>query len=1275
MAETRIRLFGALELTHGDAEPQRPASGRVIELLGYLAVHHNLPHSRDKLIDVLWPELDLSQGRRVLSDTLWRTRRLLTPPGQSDTPALVTSGDTITFRPADAVWIDLVAFELYLQCAEAGPSAAGTTQREAAVALYRGDLLADCYADWPTIERTRLRELYLGALQRLLAHYQQLRDYNQALQTTLRLVQADPLVETTHRELMRLYYLLGRGADAIRAFEQCRQLLADELGIEPEPETISLYDEIVALQQRKASPLLVASAAEEGATGNVAELPFVGRGPQRAILIEAVEQAIAGAGGMLLVAGVAGIGKSRLLREVAQAAAWRGAEVSWGYAGADTQHVPFGPLCTALGAILTPLRAQQVSQLLPAARLRVLTTLLPQLGAIPASPARLPHAAAAQTAALHNAISELLRACGTIAPQVVILEDAHWFDPATIAALVAVLPHLRDARVLFLASGRADELLQRPVVWEAIQQLDRCGPFQRLDLDDLSPDDCADLLQRALRLGPSSRHLATRLHTLTGGHPFFFLETLRGLHEQGLLRRDASGKWQLREDDRDITAQVKLPQSLQAAIGERIGHLTAAARTLLDAAAVVGQDCTPAIVAQMVPLARVVPPAAPAESTAAVVFPLLHQLVQRQFLVETATGYRFAHDTLREAVYTALAPSECRALHLRAAAALEQTAADAVERLAYHFFAAEAWARALPYLVRAGDQAAAVQALAGAHDYYEQALCAATGCDLVATDRPAVCELQLKRGQVASALGDYPLAAAAYTAALQLANEAATGTVEQAASAELRAVQIRALNGLSMVDGLRNEYVRASTHSRQAIELAKACGGTREQADAWFQAGVISFRIDDFDQARRRLHRALTLYEQLGLEYEQARCLQDIGACYLRQDGPTDQVSDYFRRAITIYRRQDDRLAEHQCRLEIANTYLTRGRLLQVLSTVEECLDYFNQLRAMDEVAWCYFLRGEAARRLGMVDTALVALYESRSISSRMGRDAAALFSQLYIAATLSQLGRYDEALVLLQPALDAESNRSIRVRALLIVAEILLAQDNLEPAWLCLTESLQLAAALGAKAREGIAYRVLAQLRMADAGRLLPTASREYPAAAGCLVRSQDLLSQALYDDELGRTALIFGQLLLGEQRLAAAKAQLIRARVLFWQCGMAALLTQVEQLLHALEAVRPDLLPGQCFALLARQNAVRGRALQADEQVEIVWTVADAASGSAAAQTSGRRDRLRLLCAEAAAQGAEPTVEDLAQALGVSRKTVQRDIDTLQAAGEVVVTRGSAR
>ena len=977
---TEIVLFGALEIRHAHSPPRRPPTQRVLALLGFLIAHHSIPQSRDKLVDLLWPDLLPRQGRRMLSDTLWRARKLLTPPSLPDTSLLQLGGDAVTFRPDPSTTVDLLAFDQLLAAA----SSSDISSLRAAVALYRGDFLEDCYDDWALYERERRREQYLSALQRLLAHDQAQGAHDAAVQSALRLVQADPLREDGHRALMRLYYLLGRTSDALRAYESCRVVLADELGVEPDVETLSLYDEILALQQRRAGERLQATDLTVAGSSILREVPLVGRQAARAEVMEAAEAALDGSGALLLLSGEAGMGKSRLLREIASGASWRGAQVSWGRGREDAQALPFGPLREALAAALSPLRARQIAEILPAHTLITLLSLLPELAELlPEQPLPLPPSGEQPVAKLHAALTSLLLGLGQIAPQVLVLEDIHWFDPATLEALPSLLPALRESRVLLIVSARPDELAQRPVAWQTLLRLDRTGLLRRVELRGLAPSEVADLVRRALRMRQEAPRFSARLAEATGGNPFFVLETLRALYEQGTLRRDASGLWHTPWDAPQADyRELPLPVGLRQAIDGRLRELGEAARGALAAAAVLGQNFSPSVWASMT------------ADAAGRWSPAVDQLLLRQFLVEDSAGYRFEHETLRELVYSDLDSSTRQSLHLRAAEALEQEHYARVEALAQHLYLAGAWDKAIPYLVQAGDRARTVCAYRDALRNYEQALEAATQAGTESADPSAIGDLQLKRGTVATLLGEYPTAIIAYEEVQHIVVRAAAAPNAAARAGTRRSAQIQALNGLSYVYGLRNEYASAHTAIQQAMTLANESPRLLDRAEVFYQAGMISFRTNEYAESRRFLEQAVSLYDALGLESERAKCLLQIGFSHLRQDGLTKHVIDHFTQALDAYRREGDRFAEHSCLVDIAGAHLTGGRLAEVVSAVEPCLQFFRSISALDDVSACLFLRGEAYRRMGRLEEALESLRESFAICTRLDRNAAAIFNR-----------------------------------------------------------------------------------------------------------------------------------------------------------------------------------------------------------------------------------------------------------------------------------------
>ncbi len=352
-----------------------------------------------------------------------------------------------------------------------------------------------------------------------------------------------------------------------------------------------------------------------------------------------------------------------------------------------------------------------------------------------------------------------------------------------------------------------------------------------------------------------------------------------------------------------------------------------------------------------------------------------------------------------------------------------------------------------------------------------------------------------------------------------------------------------------------------------------------------------------------------------------------------------------------------------------------RGKLVDGIQAVEQCLPFLRSIGALDDVSSCLFTLGEAYRRMGRLDEAIESLGESFAICVKQERMAAAEFNQVLIAATLRDLGRHDEALNRLERPLQLE-DRWIKARALLVATDIWCIEGRIDRAWQYLQEGFTLAQWLGSKAYRGVAYRLLGQLRSADTRGQLPPPHAELPDAKASFTLSVQLLQEAHYDDELALTYVAYAQHLLAGARACEAQPLLLQAQVLFQSCGMTTHLDQVRQTLQELMTSAFEPGPGQVKVRLARQGTPRGRPLRSDEFAEVLWTVESAEDQQArigGGKVAERHTRIRRLCAEASAQGAEPTVNDLAGALGVAARTVDRDIAAMRADGERIVTRGA--
>ncbi len=240
-------LFGETQfLVDGEALDPRPPQKTQL-LFCYLLLHRDRRHPRDVLITTLWPDRDEQSARRCLSTTLWRLRRALHEDRQAIT-ALLISGDTIGFNRQYPHWLDVAIFEQTCLAVQQIPgrdlSPVQAKGLQSAVDLYRGDLMEGHYDDWCLVERERLAGLHLQALGKLMSYHRHRGEVAQAITYGQRILAIDPLYEHVHRELMRLHYEAGNRAAALRQYDQCRALLAAELGIQPMPETTQLYQDI-----------------------------------------------------------------------------------------------------------------------------------------------------------------------------------------------------------------------------------------------------------------------------------------------------------------------------------------------------------------------------------------------------------------------------------------------------------------------------------------------------------------------------------------------------------------------------------------------------------------------------------------------------------------------------------------------------------------------------------------------------------------------------------------------------------------------------------------------------------------------------------------------------------------------------------------------------------------------------------------------------------------------------------------------------------------------
>lgn len=251
MAELQIALLGGLQVSWGLDRPPIRLGRPGQTLLGYLVLNRQRLHGRERLACLLWEESDEERARHCLNTALWRLKKSLAPPDPSLPDCLVTApnGD-VGFNVDRSFWLDVADFERAVRAVVDRPTAeidgAQLVALERALSLYGGELMEGCYEDWVLIERQRMSALYFAGLEWLLRHHKSRGAAEPAIEAALRLLQADPLCEDVHRELMRLYAHTGQRQRAVRQYAYCCDVLASELGVTPTAETEALQRAITA---------------------------------------------------------------------------------------------------------------------------------------------------------------------------------------------------------------------------------------------------------------------------------------------------------------------------------------------------------------------------------------------------------------------------------------------------------------------------------------------------------------------------------------------------------------------------------------------------------------------------------------------------------------------------------------------------------------------------------------------------------------------------------------------------------------------------------------------------------------------------------------------------------------------------------------------------------------------------------------------------------------------------------------------------------------------
>jgi len=542
-----IQLFGQPRFTFGDVTLRLNMRPRCLPLLAYLLLNRDRAIARTTLALSLWDDEPEDSARANLRRHLHELSNAL--PASFE-PWIQSASDTVAWNPAANVWLDVAEFE---RLAKAGDAAA-------AVELYRGDLLENSYDECLFSARERLRSVYLALLKELVVERRGERRFTQAIDYAQRILALDPWREDVVRQLIAARYESADRAGALQTYDLFSRSLRRELDVDPMPETASLRDVVF-----RNSVVAAADGSEVDVRRPGTLPPFVGRETELQQLNAAWSRAARGRGTCFLVAGEAGIGKTRLAAQFTQRAEAEGARVLWG-ATSPPERIPYEALVDALRNALPMLAAASIKPLWLGALAQLLPEVAERRSDVPALVAIEPER---ERTRLFEAIAIALEALSAPRPVVLVLEDLHWADTATIAAVEFAVQRIGQKPIFILGTYRDEEAGRTHPLRELRRRLQPLTLMSHLALGRLSADAVTEWVTRSEAVEiPAVRALAARLHEVTEGNPLLLVEAMRLVAEGSSIDGSVA--------------------KLQPLIAARVGRLSAACQDLAGIAASIG---------------------------------------------------------------------------------------------------------------------------------------------------------------------------------------------------------------------------------------------------------------------------------------------------------------------------------------------------------------------------------------------------------------------------------------------------------------------------------------------------------------------------------------------------------------------------------------------------------------------------------------------------------------------------------------------------------------
>jgi DNA-binding SARP family transcriptional activator len=679
--ELRVELLGPV-LARRDADERKLGAPRQRALFAVLASRPDRVVSREDLITAIWGQDPPPSADGSIYTYISGLRRALEPgrDNRAVSSVLLSEGPGYRLRIA-AEDIDLHEFEALRRKAEQaradGDQAAAVEAADRALALWHGEPLSGLPGPWAASLRDRLLTQRLDLLEIRAVGGLAAGQHAELVAELTALVRENPLHEGLRGLLMIALYRVGRQADAVEQFRAATRVLMDELGTLPGPRLAEIQQQILTNDPALAAPALAEPVKQRRRPAWWAARPrprartFVARTAELSTLRQAVRGVSDGLGGVLLVEGEPGIGKSELLTTGLADCEDQGVQLVWGAGDELASRFPLRLMLDCLGVDADspdPARVR-VAEMMRLAQDRT---------------ARDPLGGGDPTLAVVNELVAIVREMCADGPLTLVADDIQWADEASLLVFSRLAMETATLPLLLVGALRP---VPRTAVLDGVRDIVAKQGGAVLQLAPLAGGEVAEMLRGIVGGTPGSGLLG--LADRAAGNPLYVGELAEA------LLRDRHVEVSSGQAEVCAGGDVSVPTSLSSALTHRLGFLSGATTEVLRRAALLGTEF---VIADLSVLT---------DRPAAELLPALDEAAAAKVLLANGDRYSFRHALIRQALYDATSPTVRTVLHRQAAERLDRAGASmetVARQLVASPVAVDSWV--IDWMLRHGERIA-----------------------------------------------------------------------------------------------------------------------------------------------------------------------------------------------------------------------------------------------------------------------------------------------------------------------------------------------------------------------------------------------------------------------------------------------------------------------------------------------------------------------------------------------------------------------------------------